>query len=424
MLHFERPSGRVRRVGAGRGRKLKKLMESFSQRAEVCTKLRHTCLKHLLSSLLTPEPLSAEPLIIVLQLRKISDCVLTSPALHLLRHTWPKAKITLVVAEACGDLAPMLPRVDEVLIYHPKIRSNRSLLKRLLTGRFDVCLDFTGTDRSALFSIASRAYRRIAFEWARKGPLRALIYQNFVGVTVQSIHTIDRMLELLRPIGVKFNDAKMLPMLTVPDFAQRRVQLLLRECGVTGPFALVHPSAATLEKYWLPERWAEVILHLQHYHGLPCILTGGSDLDDQTHLRAIQTALAMLGSGPLPLPLVTLAGQLDLTLLTAIAARCTLAVSTDTAVMHIASAFRIPQVSLFGPTNPFESHPRHPLSRVICAASPMDATEAFSPEAQPAPMSDIPSAVVCRVIDGLLSIGEASVEVLADRPPRPPETHA
>jgi len=157
---------------------------------------------------------------------------------------------------------------------------------------------------------------------------------------------------------------------------------------------------------------------------LPCILTGGADLDDQTHLRAIQTALAVLGSGPLPLPLVTLAGQLDLTLLTAIAARCTVAVSTDTPVMHIASAFRIPQVSLFGPTNPFESHPRHPFSRVICAASPMDATEEFSPEAKCAPMSDIPSAVVCRVIDGLLAVCEAPEEVLNDRSPRPPTTHA
>ena len=344
----------------------------------------------------------------MLQLRRISDCVLTSPALHLLRQTWPKAKITLVVADSCADLAPMLPKIDEVLVYHAKIRSNRSLLTRLLTGRFDVCLDFTGTDRSALFSMASRAYRRIAFEWARKGPLRALIYQNFVGVTVQSIHTIDRMIELLRPIGVTLTDTKMLPVLSVPDFAVRRVQILLRECGVFDRFALVHPGASTLEKYWLPERWAEVILHLQHHHGLPCILTGGSDLDEQNHLRAIQTALAMLGSGPLPLPLVTLAGQLDLTLLTAIAARCTVAVSTDTAVMHIASAFLRPQVSLFGPTNPFESHPRHPLSRVICAASPAEATAEFSPEANPAPMSDISSAVVCRVIDGLLSGGEVS----------------
>ena len=165
---------------------------------------------------------------------------------------------------------------------------------------------------------------------------------------------------------------------------------------------MVNPGASKSEKYWLPERWAEVILHLQYHHGLPCILTGGSDSEEQTHLRAIQTALAMLGSGPLPLPLVVLAGQLDLTLLTALTARSALVVTSDTAVMHIASAFKIPQISLFGPTNPFEWHPRHPFSRVIQASAPLEVTVEFFPDAKEAPMSDIPSSSVCRALDGLL----------------------
>jgi len=343
-----------------------------------------------------------EPLIIVLQLRRISEVVLTTPALHLLRETWPKAKITLVIADTCGELAPMLPRMDEVLVFHSKLQANRDLLKRLLTGRFDICLDFTGTDRSALFSIASRARRRVAFEWARKGPLRALIYQKFVRVALQPVHIVDQLLELLRPIGVDLANSETLPILTVPTFAERRAQILLRECGVNARFALINPGASKSEKYWLPERWAEVILHLQYHHGLPCILTGGSDSEEQTHLRAIQTALAMLGSGPLPLPFVVLAGQLDLTLLTALTARSAVVVTSDTAVMHIASAFKIPQVSLFGPTNPFEWHPRHPFSRVIQASAPLVVTVEFFPDAKEAPMSDIPSLSVCRALDDLL----------------------
>ncbi len=360
-----------------------------------------------------------EPLIIVLQLRRISEVVLTTPALHLLRETWPKAKITLVIADTCGELAPMLPRMDEVLVFHSKLRANRALLKRLLTGRFDICLDFTGTDRSALFSIASRARRRVAFEWARKGPLRALIYQKFVRVALQPVHVVDQLLDLLRPIGVDLASSEMLPRLTVPTFAERRAQILLRECGVNARFALVNPGASKSEKYWLPERWAEVILHLQYHHGLPCILTGGSDSEEQTHLRAIQTALAMLGSGPLPLPFVVLAGQLDLTLLTALTARSAVVVTSDTAVMHIASAFKIPQVSLFGPTNPFEWHPRHPFSRVIQASAPLDVTVEFFPDAMGAPMSEIPSLSVCRALDGLLPVpvSEEAIELMQPTSP-------
>ena len=362
-------------------------------------------MKRFLSSLLNPEPLGAVPSILVLQMRRIGELVLTTPALQLLRETWPEARITLVLAESCLELVPTLPKVDEVLAFHKKLRANGLLLRRLLTGTFDVCLDFTGTDRSALFAIASRARRRLAFDWADKGPLRKLIYQNFVRVAVSSLHTVEHLLALLRPIGLRPAVGESLPVLTVPPLAARRVQILLRECGVPADFALLHPGTAAAEKYWLPERWAEVILHLQHKHGLPCILTGGAEPEEQEHLRAIQTALAMLGAGPLPQPLVVLAGRLDLTLLTALTARCRIAVCCDTAVMHMASAFRRPQVSLFGPTNPFEWRPRHLHSLVVCAAFPAAPTEAFSPQAVPAPMSEIPSGTVSRAVDQLLSEG-------------------
>ena len=365
-------------------------------------------LKSLLSSLLNPEPLGAAPSILVLQMRRIGELVLTTPALHLLRQTWPEARIILVLAESCLELVPTLPKVDEVLPFRKKLRANGPLLRRLLTGTFDVCLDFTGTDRSALFAIASRARRRLAFDWADKGPLRKLIYQNFVRVAVHSLHTVDHLLALLRPIGVQPEDGEVLPVLEVPPLAARRVQILLRECGAPADFALIHPGTAAPEKYWLPERWAEVILHLQHRHGLPCILTGGGESEEQEHLRAIQTALAMLGDGPLPQPLVVLAGRLDLTLLTALTARCRLAVCCDTAVMHMASAFRRPQVSLFGPTNPFEWRPRHAHSLVVSAALPLALTEHFSPEGAIAPMTEIPSGTVCDAVDKLLSAGPLS----------------
>jgi ADP-heptose:LPS heptosyltransferase len=232
--------------------------------------------------------------------------------------------------------------------------------------------------------------------------MRRLIYQNFVEVAVRAQHTVDQMLELLQPVGLRPTAPEPQLSLTIPPIAQRRAALLLRECGVPNQFVLLHPGTAVTEKYWLPERWAEVILHLQRKHGIACIMTGGADPEEQKHLRAIQTALAMLGDGPLSHPLVVLAGQLDLTLLVALVARCSLAVCCDTAVMHMAAAFHRPQISLFGPTNPFEWRPRHSRSRIVTAAFPTGLTREFVPESQPAAMSEIPSATVCREIDNLI----------------------
>ncbi len=358
-------------------------------------------MKSFLSSLLTPEPLGNSPQILVIQIKRIGELVLSSAAIESLRQTWPEARITLVVDHACEEIVPLLPPVDEVLTFQRNLRANRLLYRRLLTGTFDVCLDFTGTDRSALFALASRARRRVAFSEARKGVVRSVIYQSFVSVSVDAGHMADQMLELLRAIGVSSFHPK--PVLRVPQLADQRIGILLRECGAAGGFALVHPGSAEERKYWLPERWAEVILHLQHKHQLPCVLTGGADAFEHEHLRQIQTAIAVLGDGPLPLPLVTLSGQLDLTLLTALVARSRLTVSSDTAVVHMAAAFERPQVVLYGPTNPYFWRPRHPHSRVISAGHSERALRDFSPLALTAPMSEIPTSTVLETVDGLLA---------------------
>jgi ADP-heptose:LPS heptosyltransferase len=353
--------------------------------------------------LLTPEPMGPKPRLLVLQLNRIGDLVLTTPALNALREIWPLSHITIALSEACQELVPALPKIDSVLIFNRKLRLNRRLFSQLLTGQFDVCLDFTGTDRSALLSLASRARKRVAFSSARKGPIRALIYQQFVQVPVNPAHEIDRMFQLIRPLGVPPPLADLHPILNVPPIARQRIARLLRECGVPGDFALIQPGSAATEKYWLPERWAEVILALQHKHQLPCVLTGGPDPFEQDHLRAIQTALAVLGSGPLPLPLVTLAGQLDLALLTALVERSRLIVSCDTAVVHMASAFRRPQVTLFGPTNPFQWRPRHDQSRVVSAALQGGVLTCFDPNSPSAPMSAITTSAALAACAELLS---------------------
>ena len=341
----------------------------------------------------------------MLQLKRIGDLILTTPALQKLRDTLPNARITLVTSAACEGLVPALPKVDEVLVFHLAPTQNKALFQRLLTGAFDVCLDFTGTDRSALFAMASRARRRVAFASARKGWVRGLIYQNFVNVSSTATHIADYYLELLRAIGLQPPEGDAQPLLRVPPIANQRARILLRECGIAGSFAVLHPGAREEAHYWPAERWAELVLHLQSVHQMPCVLVGGADGFEQSHLRDIRTALAVLGAGPLPQPLVTLAGQLDLTLLTALVERARLVVSCDNLLVQMSSAFARPQIGLFGPSNPFSKRPRRAASRIISAAQPGQALTTFSPTEPGGLMTDITTGTVTATADELLADG-------------------
>jgi heptosyltransferase-3 len=343
------------------------------------------------------------PRILVLQFHRIGDLVLTTPALQLLRETWPKAHLTLVLNESCESLGPALTGIDQILVSKHSLRDTLRLTRELLFLPYDLCLDFTGSDRSALLALCSKAPTRLAFVPAgKKRFLRRWIASHQEHPTDPNAHEISRLLQLISPLGIGSPQDSPPPRLMPPPIAKERITRLLFECGIPGPFVLIHPGSGAAEKYWRPERWAEVILHLQHHHQLPCVLTGGSDPYEQEHLREIQTAMAVLGQGPLPLPFVRLAGELDLTLLAALTEKARLLVSCDTAVIHIASAFARPQVTLFGPTNPFRWRPTHSRSLIVSGSLTPNLPQEFSPDAPPQSMESISTLSVLEACAQLL----------------------
>jgi ADP-heptose:LPS heptosyltransferase len=161
------------------------------------------------------------------------------------------------------------------------------------------------------------------------------------------------------------------------------------------PFAVIHPGTARPEKYWIPQRWAEVITHLRERHGLECAITGGADDFEHTHISKIQAAL--------PVPVIDIAGKIDLLTFAAVIARARLCVSCDTGAVHLAAAFRKPQIALFGPTNPFHWRPRHECAVVISAARPEAPLTDFRPRMKGAPMDALSTEVVIRATDSLLA---------------------
>ena len=342
--------------------------------------------------------------ILALQLKRIGDLVLTTPALCAARAAGHH--VTLALTPTTAALLPALgDSVDDALIYRG---ADGAFWRGLLAGpRFDAVVDFTGRDRSALLTLASRAPSRVIARPLLRGSFwRRWIYNRPVDTSVRSRHTVDFYLDHLAPLAVPVNPGgePAGPVLRVPADAAARAAALLAAAGLTPgqPFVVVHPSTARPEKYWLPERWAEVIRFCRLDLGLPVVLTGGkNDPFEGSHLARIRAALP---TSHFPLPTSDLAGRLDLLTLSAVLARASLILGVDSGPMHLAAAFGRPQVVLFGPTNPFHWRPRHALARVLRAGhgdapltafadrSPGGPTDAISTHAVIACISQMPPA--------------------------------
>src|SRR5258708_19896295 len=133
-------------------------------------------------------------LVLAVQLKRLGDLILTTPALVALRQTMPQARITLLIDRYSEELAPALSMVDEIYTYDRK-RSLPIWLK-LLFREYDYCLDFTGNDRSALVAFFSKAPDRVSFSFVARRRHRAWIYTDLVSSSVPDLHTIDPYLSL------------------------------------------------------------------------------------------------------------------------------------------------------------------------------------------------------------------------------------
>lgn len=281
--------------------------------------------------------------ILLVQLKRIGDIVLTAPVIPALKKKYPGARITLALDAAFASVSEILPADD--FLFFKKKSSNRDFWRRLLFHRWDECLEFTGTDRGWLIAALSRARVRGTY-MRHRGFWQRIAMNHFVDANVKSLHTVDYHLALAEAGGWEPNES-----LIIPRDLSDRVAKHLGECGIEGPFAVVHPGTARSEKKWDVGNWALVVRFLLHEAGLKVVLTGGAEPAELSQIQSIRDLVD-------DKELVTLAGKTSISELAAVIAQARVFAGVDTGAAHIADLSGIPSAVLFARTNPRHWGPR------------------------------------------------------------------
>lgn len=298
--------------------------------------------------------------ILLLQLKRIGDFILTAPAVAALRAARPQAEIVAVVPSQVIGIARCFTGLSSAWSYHHG-RLNLRTWTGIAAGSWDASLDFSGTDRAALMTRLSRATIRSGYRKFADTPSLAMAYNRLSDASVRDLHTVDFHLALLETLGIRAlagGDSGFALPAKMRDWAARR----LSQEGGKGPHVVVHPGTARVEKYWPAERWARVIEELAGREENQVVLTGARDPLEQAHLAELRRHLRA--------PVVDLTGRLSLLETAAIIAGARLALGVDSMAMHLAAMFQTPQIVLYGPTNPFHWRPRHGRAVVIVAGQP------------------------------------------------------
>ncbi len=261
--------------------------------------------------------------ILVIRLGAMGDIIHALPAAASLKASFPKEKLSWLVAPRWMPLLKGNPAIDEIIAFE---RSGLAALKmtwrRLRQERFDLAFDFQGLLQSAL---AGRAARPRAFYGFSRSVAReahaAWFYDRAVDLT--GPHRVERNLQLIA-------DAKAAKRTTEAWIPPGHPEGDLP----AGPFILASPFAGWAGKEW-PLSSYELLGQKLRQQGLRLVVSVSA-----------QKAPALQSFQHMDVYLSTLNGLIDAT------RRATAIVGVDSGPLHLAAALGRPGVALFGPTDP------------------------------------------------------------------------
>ena len=294
-----------------------------------------------------PTPLAPHPRILLVQTGFLGDIILTTPLVAALRRQHPRAEITMLVTPAGAPLVSAHPGLDRVLVDDKRGRGRglgglARLVRRLRAERFSLAIAAHKSVRTAIALRAAGIPRRVGFASAPG----ARFYTDRVERPADA-HDRDRLLRLLAPLAIATEpDAGAQPWIAMDEATRERARRLLAPFHADGrPLVAVCPGSAWRTKRWPAASFGALVRRLEA-DGDRCLLLGAPD--ERTLTAAVQAAAG--GGG------VDLGGETDLPLLAAVLARVAVAVTNDSAPMHVANALGVPLVAVFCATVPAQGY--------------------------------------------------------------------
>ncbi len=266
--------------------------------------------------------------ILIIRFSSIGDIVLTTPLLRCIRAQKPDAEIHYLTKAQFQPILSANPYIDRLHLLNDNLDA---VIKELKAEKFDFVADLHHNLRTARVKNALENVKSASFP---KKNIEKWILVNLRVNVMPDASIVERYFDTLKPIGVQ-NDGGGLEYY-IPDQA-RISNEDIPTSHWTGYVACVIGGSYPTKK--LPiEQW-KVFCETVPY---PVILLGGPEDRDEGRAIAEQDPIKIYNS----------CGKFNINESAGLIERARVVVSNDTGLMHIATAFRKPVVSLWGNTSP------------------------------------------------------------------------
>jgi heptosyltransferase II len=250
----------------------------------------------------------------------LGDTVMASPAIENLINYYKESKVILIGPFLSIETLKNHPKIFGSYVIQKKYSSLYKVSKKL--GKFDIFISFRNSFRSRFFKYWISSNKKFHFDKNK--------YQN--------CHQVQKYNDFINDsIGTQLNPGKLI---IHPSFKQDNKSLK--------PIMGINPgSSYGGSKRWQPEEFAKVIVELSHKFEI--LIFGGfaeiniaNDIEKLLIENNISNYKNLVNQTSIE-ELIKYISTLDMFL------------TGDSGPMHIAAAFNVPTVAIFGPTKDYET---------------------------------------------------------------------
>ena len=286
--------------------------------------------------------------ILLVQTSFLGDVILSTPVIAALKTRYPQAELWMMITPQAYELVRRDPLLAGVIPFHKRgadsgMRGLWRMAKKIRAMNFDCVYALHRSLRTSLVLALAGVPRRIGFSNAR-GPR----FYHERHERPRELHEVQRNLCILDgPQGVAGlpDDLR----LFAPDEVRPEIRAQLE--GNHG-WAALAPGSVWKTKRWFADGYREVAERL--VSKTPVVVLGGPGEEGPAERVAAG------------LPVINLAGRTSLAEMLFIIKHARLLVCNDSMALHVASAFKIPTVTIFCATSPeFGFGPWKNIARVV-----------------------------------------------------------
>ena len=283
--------------------------------------------------------------IVIRSVNWIGDAVMTTPAISVIREHFPHAEITLLANEMVSQLFLHHPGIDRIITFHRTgkhrgVAGRLKLANELRRHHFDLAIIFPNSFDSAVVPWLAGIPHRIGK--CSDGRTVLLNGRYRVEMTPLPCHEVEYYLNLMRHFGITGNATQLHLYVTLEEETKTSSLLAGHDIQQNDFILGINPGASYgSAKRWYPDRFAEVARRLAEKWSAKVVIFGGpGEADIAADIESRLEGVA-----------VNLAGKTSVRELMALIRRCNFFITNDSGPMHIAAAFDVPLVAIFGSTD-------------------------------------------------------------------------